>query len=116
MSERRNRRRLHARARALGVPLEQVPRRGGPSRRPDRSSAAPFTDTPRWADTWTPYREPAASQDDDARWDDPTDFEPHRSHTPRCCETVLTRKLTDGGTVVMLTTHQAECPIWSTRL
>jgi hypothetical protein len=115
MSERRNRRRLHARARALGVPIEQVPRRGVPRERPRRSFSTSSGDAPQWRDTETPDRDLPALRDDtdDLRGRD--GFGPRRSQSVSCCEVVLTRRVMDGGTVVMLSTHRAECPIWSPR-
>ncbi|KOV10822.1 hypothetical protein ADK60_37050 [Streptomyces sp. XY431] len=32
-----------------------------------------------------------------------------------CCTVSRDRQITDGGTVVMLTRHTADCPIWSAR-
>ncbi|MFJ1707530.1 hypothetical protein [Kitasatospora sp. NPDC088346] len=110
MSERRDRRRLHARARALGVSVERVPRRGTPEGRRARPFAVPLTgpvtpparDTPYWPRTEAPDRyEPAEA------------LVAARPRTASCCEVVLTREVMDGGTVVMLSSHTALCPVWS---
>ncbi|MFC6599310.1 hypothetical protein [Kitasatospora paranensis] len=134
MSERRNRRRLHARARALGVPVEQVPRRGTRDERPGRSLSAPSWDGPRWRDTETPDRDlpdlrddlghpgdvdhPGHLEDVRGRYDrrDREGFGPRPSRRAGCCEVVLTREVMDGGTIIMLSTHSAECPLWSSPL
>jgi hypothetical protein len=122
MSERRNRRRLHARARALGIPIDQVPRRGAPVERPGRSFSTPSGDVPRWRDSETPDRDVPGFPDEPVDWNDgddwndsdgADDFGPCRSRSASCCEVVLTRRVMDGGTIVMLTTHSAECPVWS---
>lgn len=122
MSERRNRRRLHARARALGVPVDSVPRRGTPKQRTGRPLAAPSWDAPRWQDTESPDRDLPALRDEPAglpghydphERDDREVVEPRRTRTASCCEVVLTRRVMDGGTIVMLSTHSAHCPIWS---
>lgn len=99
MSERRDRRRLHARARALGVPIEQARRRAAPASRPGRPVAEPA-----WPRTALPDRdEPSAT----------------RSAPPvpavACCTVTRDRQVTDGGTVVLLTRHTTDCPIWSAR-
>jgi hypothetical protein len=136
MSERRNRRRLHARARALGVPVEQVPRRGTRAERPGRSPSASSWDGPRWRDTETPDRDLPDLRDEvdhpgdlydvqdvqdvyavrerqDSRGRD--GFAPRPSRRAGCCTVVLTREVMDGGTIVMLSTHSADCPLWSSR-
>ncbi|PYC76823.1 hypothetical protein C7C46_21840 [Streptomyces tateyamensis] len=115
MSERRNRRRLHARARSLGVPVDQVPRRGTPRERSGRSISTLSGDAPRWQDTETPDRDLPLLQDDPNDRSGLEGFVPRRPRTVSCCEVVLTRKVTEGGTVVMLTTHRVECPVWSSR-
>jgi len=39
-------------------------------------------------------------------------------HAPRpapdCCEAEVTTRVTIGGTVLRLTTHTRECPVWTT--
>ncbi|MFB6892033.1 hypothetical protein ACFCX4_22300 [Kitasatospora sp. NPDC056327] len=32
-----------------------------------------------------------------------------------CCSVSRERQVTDGGTVVVLTRHTADCPVWSAR-
>ena len=97
MSERRDRRRLHARARALGVPLEQARRHPAP--RPTRP--APPAE-PAWPRTELPDRD--------------EDRPPQPVWAPsRCCPVTQTREVLAGGTVVMLTAHATGCPVWTAR-
>lgn len=98
MSERRDRRRLHARARALGVPIGQA-RRRVPPRRP-----GPPVVEPAWPRTAVPDRDEAPAV---VRATLPVPVE--------CCSASRDRQVTDGGTVVMLTRHTADCPVWSAR-
>ncbi|WP_406192419.1 hypothetical protein OH807_00895 [Kitasatospora sp. NBC_01560] len=98
MSERRDRRRLHARARALGVPVEQARRRTS-LRRP-----APPTAEPAWPQTALPDRDEA-----------PAAFRALPPAPVMCCTVSRDRHVTDGGTVVFLTLHTPDCPIWSAR-
>ncbi|QMU78104.1 hypothetical protein GXW83_22800 [Streptacidiphilus sp. PB12-B1b] len=99
MSERRERRRLHARARALGVPLEQAVRRPAPPQRPTR--ALPEPSRPH---TTLPDR------------DRPRATPPPLPPAPiACCTVTRARQVLDGGTVVHLTRHAPDCPIWSAR-
>lgn len=98
MSERRDRRRLHARARALGVPVDQVGRRTPPKHRPMRP-VPQLT----WPDTALPDR-------DDAR----VPAQPVRSaQSTLCCPVTHDRRVMDGGTVILLTRHAPHCPVWS---
>ncbi|WP_035791838.1 hypothetical protein [Kitasatospora mediocidica] len=112
MSERRDRRRLHARARALGVPIEQAVRR--PTARPARAERLPAR--PQWPRTELPDRDV-----DDALPDrdvDDVDVPVRQALPPspaRCCAVTRTREITDGGTVVLLTRHAVDCPVWSAR-
>ena len=107
MSERRDRRRLHARARALGVPIEQAVRRHAPPRRPTRPAPEPS-----WPRTALPDRdEPLPHRD-----------EPHAAALPvaspapvDCCAATRHRQVLAGGTVVLLTRHATGCPVWSAR-
>ncbi|MDH6578530.1 hypothetical protein [Kitasatospora sp. MAP5-34] len=100
MSERRDRRRLHARARALGIPVEQVDRRAAPRHRPVRPLPEPA-----WPRTELPDR-------DDTR----VTTQPVRSASPAfCCPITHDRQVLDGGTVMLLTRHTAGCPVWSAR-
>ncbi|MER8184477.1 hypothetical protein [Kitasatospora sp. NPDC094015] len=98
MSERRDRRRLHARARALGVPIEQAARRTF-VRRPERP-----LEQPTWWGTDLPDRDEA-----------PAVVRAAALSSMTCCTVVHDRQLSDGGTVVMVTRHAATCPIWSAR-
>lgn len=98
MSERRDRRRLHARARALGVPVGQVGRRIS-LRRP-----GPPLVEPAWPRTAVPDRDEA-----------PVVARAMPPALVACCTVSRDRQVTDGGTVVMLTRHTADCPIWSAR-
>ncbi|WP_158835055.1 hypothetical protein [Streptomyces sp. NRRL S-350] len=34
---------------------------------------------------------------------------------PACCAATLTTSVMDGGTVLMLTRHTADCPVWVAR-
>ena len=108
MSERRDRRRLHARARALGVPIEQAVRRPAPPERPLRAPAEPS-----WPRTRQPEREPRTWQ--------PEREEAHAAPQPLppssgpCCAVTRDREVLDGGTVVLLTRHATGCPVWSAR-
>ncbi|GAA1236706.1 hypothetical protein GCM10009665_28570 [Kitasatospora nipponensis] len=98
MSERRDRRRLHARARALGVPLEQAVRRA-----PSRTTRPVIR--PDWPETTLPER-------------DITRSEARQTRPPAaalCCVVTRTREVLDGGTVVLLTRHATDCPVWSAR-
>ena len=99
MSERREQRRLHARARALGVPVEQAVRRPAPARRPPRALPEPS-----WPSTRLPDRE------------EPRDTPPPSASAPVvCCAATRDRRVLDGGTVVLLTRHATACPVWSAR-
>ncbi|CAN3977532.1 hypothetical protein KPATCC21470_0155 [Kitasatospora purpeofusca] len=98
MSERRDRRRLHARARALGVPVGQA-RRRVPPRRP-----GPTVVEPAWPRTEMPDRDEA-----------PAIVRAMSPEPVSCCTVSRDRQLTDGGTVVMMTRHTADCPVWSAR-
>ncbi len=98
MSERRDRRRLHARARALGVSVDQVGRRNSP-----RRHGLPVAE-PAWPRTAVPDRDEA-----------PVIVRATPPEPAVCCTVSLERQFTDGGTVVMLTRHTADCPIWSAR-
>ncbi|MFI9329299.1 hypothetical protein ACIGZJ_17355 [Kitasatospora sp. NPDC052868] len=98
MSERRDRRRLHARARALGVPIEQAGRRAS-LRRPARPVAQPA-----WPRTSMPDRDEA-----------PAAVQAMPAVPVACCTVTRDRQVTDGGTVVVLTRHTADCPVWSAR-
>jgi hypothetical protein len=134
MSERRDRRRLHARARALGVPIEQAVRRHAPRQRPARQQPEPI-----WPRTALPDRdEPlsaapyGAAPDRDGLDRDGLDRDeldrdeldataPHNAvpvTTPAsvvCCAATRHRQVLDGGTIVMLTRHAGDCPVWSAR-
>jgi len=99
MSERRDRRRLHARARALGVPIEQAGRWPAPPQRPTRALPEPS-----WPRTRLPDR-------DETRATPP----PLTPAPIVCCTVTRDRQVLDGGTVVQLTRHAAGCPVWSAR-
>ncbi|MDH6108508.1 hypothetical protein P3T36_003848 [Kitasatospora sp. MAP12-15] len=115
MSERRDRRRLHARARALGVPIEQAVRRPAPTR-PARLPAAPD-----WPRTEMPERNERNKWDERNEWDERDDARaPTRQLLAAppaavCCTVTRTREVLDGGTVVLLTRHSVDCPVWSAR-
>jgi len=99
MSERRDRRRLHARARALGVPIEQAVRRPAPPQRPARALPEPS-----WPRTALPDR------------DEPRpDQLPVPAAPVVCCTPTRHRQVLDGGTVVLLTQHATGCSVWSAR-
>ena len=99
MSERRDRRRLHARARALGVPIEQAGRWPAPPQRPARAVPEPS-----WPRTSLPDR------------DETRATPPQLPPAPIvCCTVTRDRQVLDGGTVVQLTRHAAGCPVWSAR-
>ena len=99
MSERRERRRLHARARSLGVPIEQVVRRR-PAPKPVRGPAEPS-----WPATAVPDRDDTRVEASQARAVLPV----------RCCVVTQTREVLPGGTVVMLSRHAVGCEVWSAR-
>lgn len=99
MSERRERRRLHARARALGVPVEKIGRREAPQRRPVRLPELA------WPRTALPDRDDIRVPAQDVRPVPPV----------VCCTVTRVRQVLDGGTVVMLTRHTVDCPVWSAR-
>ncbi len=100
MSERRDRRRLHARARALGVPIEQAARRPTPQHRAPR-----LPQEPSWPRTELPDRDDTYAATRPAPAAAPTD----------CCTVTHDRHVLDGGTVIMLTRHTTGCPVWSAR-
>ena len=100
MSERRDRRRLHARARALGVPIEQARRHPVP-----QPTRRPLPAEPAWPRTALPDRD-----------EDRTGTGPQQMWAPaRCCAVTQTREVLAGGTVVMLTIHAAGCTVWTAR-
>ncbi|MDH6580643.1 hypothetical protein [Kitasatospora sp. MAP5-34] len=99
MSERRDRRRLHARARALGVPVEQVGRRPAPSL-PVRLLAEPA-----WPHTALPDRDDTGT----IAW------QVMQAAPVGCCAVTRARQVLDGGAVVILARHEITCPIWSAR-
>src|SRR4051794_21945914 len=98
MSERREQRRLHARARTLGVPIEQARRRRAP-----RSPREPLPVEPAWPRTELPERDEAVPGPEQMR----VRFE--------CCAATRTREVLAGGTVVMLTVHAPGCAVWAAR-
>ncbi|MHA6757692.1 hypothetical protein [Streptacidiphilus sp. PAMC 29251] len=109
MSERRDRRRLHARARALGVPIEQARRHPVHQPRPQPPAE------PAWPRTELPDRDEDRLS---AELPDRDEYRPapQEAWAPaECCTVTRTRQVLAGGTVVMLTVHAAGCTVWTAR-
>ncbi|WP_407918451.1 hypothetical protein [Kitasatospora sp. NE20-6] len=108
MSQRRSRRR--SRARDLDLPLSAVGRTAR-SRQPGLQAPLPVSRPvpaalrPRSGTDTAPFREPATTRLEEAV---------SRS-TRGCCGAVSSRRILEGGAIMMLTVHAKDCGIWSIR-